>query len=387
MRNALSIILLALAGLTSGCQVGRALSGTIPASAILGIHDERTGRVGAVVRDTMRKEGIPGLSIAVIDHGDIVWAQGFGWRDVGKRLPVDTETQFQAGSISKPVTALAVLRLNASNKVDLDADVNRYLKSWHLDSKFTNKPVTLRELLCHRGGMVPHGFFGFSEFSRARSLDEVLNGHDILAGWLTAHYFGPIKVKYPPGSKYRYSGGGYCVVQKVVEEVTGEPFETVMKELVLEPLGMSRSNFQQPPLETENIAHGYGPLRGIVFRGRWRVYPEKAMGGLWSTPQDLARMIIAVQKAEAGETGGPIFPAIAEKLLTPAYDGWQGIGFRLGGEGKNRTFYHGGETYGYFARFAAGVSAGSGWVIMSNGQRDQFGPIARSIAREFCWAP
>ena len=190
----------------------------------MGIHDERVARVGNVIRDTMRKEGIPGLSVAIIDHGTLVWKlQGFGWRDIKKRLPVDTNTQFQAGSISKPVTALAVLQLRASGKLDLDADVNRYLKSWHLDSRFTNNPVTLRELLCHRSGMVPHGFFGYSEFSRPHSLDEVLKNDDVLYGWLTGHNFGPVKVKYSPGSRYLYSGGGYCVVQKAVEDVTAEP--------------------------------------------------------------------------------------------------------------------------------------------------------------------
>jgi CubicO group peptidase (beta-lactamase class C family) len=377
----------ALAVLTSGCQVTRVLKEPIPASAPVGVRDERIERVGGVIRETMRKHGIPGLSVAVIDHGELVWAQGFGWRDVGNRLPVDTETQFQAGSISKPVTALGVLGLNASGKVDLDTDVNSYLKDWHLNSKFTNGPVTLRELLCHRAGMVPHGFLGFSESTRPHSLDEVLNSRDIFSGWLTAHYFGPIEVLYPPGSRFQYSGGGYCVVQKALQDVTGEPFEAAMAALVLGPLRMSRSHFQQPPLETENTAHGYGPLRGIVSRGRWPVYPEQAPAGLWSTPQDLARMIIAVQKAEAGEISGPISPAMAHEFLKPPYDGWQGIGVRLGGDGRHRSFYHAGETLGYFARFGAGVSDGRGLVIMSNAKKNRFGAIEKEIAKEFGWAP
>ena len=160
-----------------------------------------------------------------------------------------------------------------------------------------------------------------------------------------------------------------------------------MEELVLGPLGMSRSHFQQPPLESGNTAYAYGPLRGMIFHESL-AHLSVNKGSCWfmhSTPRDLAQMILAVQKAEAGESGGQISPAIAEALLKPPYDGWQGIGVRLGGEGKDRSFYHGGETLGYFARFVAGVSDGRGWIIMSiNGEKDRFGPYYK-INRQGVW--
>lgn len=366
-----------LAGLSAGCQTGRALKASIPASEPLGLHDERTERIGQVVRETMRKEGIAGCSVAVIDHGQLVWAQGFGWRDVKRRLPVDTDTQFQAGSISKPLSALGVLALNASGKADLDTNVNRYLKGWQLRNGFTNHPVTLRELLCHRAGMVPHGFAGYSEHTQAPSLVEVLDQrHFSLLN-------GPIKVVHPPGSSYRYSGGGYCVVQKVVEDITGEPFETAMSHLVLQPLGMSRSSFQQPPQDTNNVACGYGTLKALLGGGRWFIYPQKAAAGLWTTPQDLARFIIAVQTAHSGTTTGPISPAIAQEFLKPHFDPWQGAGILLDGSGQGQGFFHGGETLGYFARLGASVSIDRGWVIMSNAQKDKFTPILKAIVEDF----
>ncbi|MBM4028676.1 MAG: beta-lactamase family protein [Planctomycetes bacterium] len=220
MRLRLATVLAILVALGAGCQVSRALKQSIPASAAVGTQDERTQRISAVIRDTMRKEHIPGVAVAVIDGGAIVWAQGFGWRDVGKRLPVDTDTQFQVASISKP--------------------------------------VTLRMLLCHRAGMVPHGFLGYSGSKAPPTLLEVLGRRNALADWLTGNYLGSVKVKYPPDTEFRYSGGGYCVVQKVVEDVTGEPFDTVMSKTLLEPLQMSRSHFHQPPpeQETENTARG-----------------------------------------------------------------------------------------------------------------------------------
>ena len=325
----------------------------------------------------MRKEGIPGISVAVIDNGRLAWAQGFGWRDMAGGLPVETDTQFQAGSISKPVSALGVLLLSAAGKVNLDEDVNLYLKNWHLDSRFTNGPVTLRQLLCHRAGMVPHGFVGFRESSEAPSLLDILSRHYVLNG--------PVQVKYPPGSRNKYSGGGYCVAQKAVEDVTGESFEAALSKLVFQSLGMNRSDFHQPPLDTTNTARGYGGMRSLIFPGRWRIYPQKAAAGLWSTPQDLARLIVAIQKASAGEADGAISPAIAEEALKPQFDRWQGLGFRLDGEGQGRGFYHYGENIGYFAGFGAGVSNGRGWVIMSNAQKERFDPIVKAIADEFGW--
>jgi CubicO group peptidase (beta-lactamase class C family) len=369
--------LIPLLFLCAGCHTGRALKETIPSSTAVGIEDDRTERIASVVRETVREAKIPGLSLAVIDGGRVVWAQGFGWRDLERRLPVDTETQFQAGSISKPVSALGVLLLNAAGKLDLDQDVNRYFKDWRLNSKFTNSAPTLRQLLCHRGGTVPRGFAGFRESSQMPSLLDVMS----------KHYFfnGPVRVKYPPGSRNKYSGGGYCLAQKAVEDVTGESFEAAMNELVFRPLQMTRSDFRQPPLNTTNVARGYGGLRNLIFPGLWRVFPQKAAAGLWSTPQDLARLIIAIQKASSGETGGRISPAIAEEALKPQFDSWQGIGFRLDGEGPSRAFYHYGENVGYFAGFGAGVSNGRGWVIMTNAEKKRFDPIVNAIGKEFRW--
>jgi CubicO group peptidase (beta-lactamase class C family) len=331
----------------------------------------------------MRRQGIPGISLAVIEHREVLWAQGFGWRDVQRRLAVDTNTRFQAGSISKPVTALAVLGLSAAGKVDLDADVNRYLKGWRLDSNFPANPVTLRELLCHRAGTVPHGFAGFGESKPAPSLLDVLSRHYFLNG--------PVKVKDAPGSRFRYSGGGYCVVQKTVEDVTGESFDLAMSRVLLQPLGMTRSHFHQPPSpnETENTARGYGWIKSLVYRGRWGVFPQKAAAGLWTTPADLARLIIAVQKANAGENAGPISTPVARQFLKAQFDPMMGLGVFLDQKDDYHGFFHGGFNPGYFSRFGAGVSNGRAWVIMSNGQRDRFDPILKAVFQEFgpIWEP
>jgi CubicO group peptidase (beta-lactamase class C family) len=387
VRRIVSVIAVVLAGLCAGCQTGRALKGTIPASELVGLHDERIERIGEAVRQTMRKEGIPGCSVAVIDHGEVVWAQGFGWRDVARRLPVEADTQFQAGSISKAVTALGVLQLEGSGKVCLDADVNLYHKGWRLESRFTNT-ITLRQLLCHRAGMVPHGFLGSGEHAMVLSTLQVLKRHKPVVSCLTGHYLGTIKVAKPPGSEYNYSGGGYCVVQKAVEDVTGQPFEVAMDNLVLQPVGMSRSTFQQPPQDTNHLARGYGWMMNALGGGRWRVFPEKAPAGLWTTPRDLARFAVAIQKAAAGTATPEITPAIVREYLKPQFDEWQGIGIRLGrSDDGYRVFYHYGENPGYCAALVAGTSIGRGFVIMTNANKHRLTPIMKAIAHEFGWTP
>ena len=383
MRSA-AIIAAVLAGLCAGCHTGRTSKAIIPVSEAVGLHDERAERIKEAVCETLRKEGIPGCSIAVVDHGEIVWAQGFGWRDIARHLPVETDTQFQVGSISKPVTALGVLQLEASGQVDLDRDVNLYLKGWRLDSKYTNA-VTLRQLLCHRAGMVPHGFLGYREPVKVRSSLEVLKRREPVVSGLTGHYLGTIRVLKPPGSAYNYSGGGYCVVQKAVEDVTGQSFEAAMDQLVLQPAGMRRSTFAQPPQDTNNIARGYGWMINVLGGGRWRVFPEKAPAGLWTTPLDLARLVVAVQKAAAGTATAGISPATAREYLKPQFDDWQGVGIRLDGSGENRGFYHGGENPGYCAFLGAGVSNGRALVIMTNANKHRSDPIVKAVLREFRW--
>lgn len=377
--NILRVVVAVLALSTfTGCQIDRALSGRIPSSAPVGLNDDRTARIAAFVKKTMKQEGVPAVSIAVIERGELLWAQAFGWRDVRNRIPADTNTQFQGASISKPVTGLACLTLADNGTFALDINVNIYLKGWQPVSK---EPITIDQLLRHRGGVVPKGYIGYSEFKPTPSLIEALNGRRFSIHRKT-------KVVYRPGSTYRYSGGGFCVVQKAMEDTTGEPFEALMKKTVLDPLGMRRSTFEQPLPESQatNTAVAYGWGHGILYRGRWRVHPEKAAAGLWTTPCDLSRLIIAVQKAYAVNARAPISRTIAHEFLNGRFDSFMGTGVFLDGEGENRGFFHGGENWGYLSRFGAGVSNGRGWVIMSNAMdHDYFDAILQVIVTEFNW--
>ena len=203
--------------------------------------------------DRMKELNVPGVSIAVIHEGKIEWARGFGVRTVGGAA-VNAETMFQAGSISKPIAALAALRLVQDGKLSLDADVNTYLTSWKVPGAAVagGKPITLRELLTHTAGMTVHGFPGYASKEPVPTLVQVLNGEKPAN---TA----PIRSEQPPGKEWKYSGGGFTIMQQALIDVAKEPFPKLLHDTVLAPIGMTRSTYEQPlpPDLRENAATPY----------------------------------------------------------------------------------------------------------------------------------
>ena len=227
---------------------------------------------------------VPGVSIAVIHDGKIEWARGFGVTRIGGPA-VTPDTLLQAASISKPVTAMAVLRLAESGRPNLDADVNQYLKTWKVPTNsFTEKTkVTLRELLAHTAGVTVHGFPGYASESERPTLVQVLNGEK-------PANTPAILVDTLPGTTWRYSGGGFVVTQLLLEDMTGQAFPTLMRDIVLGPIGMGRSTYEQP-LPQNRLAEAAMPYRqsGQPVPGGPHIDPDMAPTGLWTTPSELAR--------------------------------------------------------------------------------------------------
>ena len=329
--------------------------------------------------DRMAQLHLPGASVAVIHDGEIQWARGFGITRVGGP-PVTAKTLFQAASISKPVTALAVLRLVQAGGLDLDTDVNRYLKSWKIPSStFTEEhPVTLRELLTHTAGVTVHGFRGYSSDAPIPTLTQVLDG--------TPPANSPaIRVDTTPGTAWRYSGGGYVIVQQLLEDATGMPFAKLMRDTVLVPIGMTESAFDQP-LPASRMPDVALPYRssGRPVKGGPHVYPELAPAALWTTPSDLARYALEVQHALAG-SGRILSTAMASQMLTPGMNHW-GLGPMIGGSATRPYFEHSGANEGYRCELRV-YETGDGAVIMTDG--DEGGVLTnelmRTIAYEYAW--
>src|SRR5260221_11473112 len=299
------------------------------------------------VPDRMAHYHVPGLSLAFIHNGTVGWTQAFGIARVGGE-PVTPETSFQASSIGMPVTAVAVLRLVEQGKLNLDADVSQYLRSWKLPTnRFTEqKKVTLRELLSHTAGATVHGFEDYAAGEKVPTLVQVLNGESPANS-------APVTIDFVPGSQFRYAGGNYAIIQQILTDVTGEPFPEVMQELVLQPLHMVHSTFQQP------IPEKLRPLVGIPYdkqgnaiTGGPHTSPVMAVAGLWTTPSDLALFALAIQDALAGKPGPIVSPSMARQMVQPVLGNYA-LGFVIDGNGPNRYFFHPGANLGYLSFFFA----------------------------------
>ena len=309
----------------------------------------------------MTEFAVPGMGVTVVEERQIE-SRGYGVKKVDGEA-VTPETLFQACSISKPVTAVAVVRLAQEGILDLDEDVNDYLTSWKVPKMASSQPrVTLRQLLGHVAGTTVHGFPGYEPDSSLPTTVEVLDGKP-------PANTEPVRVTGVPGAGFRYSGGGITIVQQVMTDLLKQPFPTLMRELVLDPLGMTASTFEQPlhPSRWPEAATGHHE-DGTPVPGGWHVYPEMAAAGLWTTSSDLARVIIEVQRAWAGLDTAILSQRTAREMLSPQSGGPVGIGFWVE-EGHSVRFFHGGDNDGFKCLLTGGVDAGTGMVIMTNGQR------------------
>lgn len=331
--------------------------------------------------DAMRQTHVPGVSVAVIHDGRIAWAKGYGLTAEGG-VAVTPTTPFQAGSISKPVAAVAALRLIEEGKLTLDGDVNEYLETWEVpDNPSTaGRAVTLRGLLSHTAGVNVRGFPGYASTAAVPSLLEVLDGRP-------PANTPPIRVVSEPGTEWSYSGGGYAIVQQLVADVTGGTFEDWTREHVLAPIGMTHSGFAQPlrPQELRRAAKPHD-VRGRAVAGGPHLYPERAAAGLWTTPSDLSRFLIDMQEALAGGRHAALNPATARRMLQPVIDR-HAMGFDLGGSAAAGYFTKGGDTEGFVAFMVAYRGRGDGAVVMTNGARggELAMDVVRGIADAYAW--
>lgn len=246
----------------------------------------------------MQLYNVPGQSLAVVDNFQIVFAKAYGVVERGSTTPVTSRTLFQAGSISKPVAATGALCLVEKGKLSLNENVNQKLKTWKVpENEFTNQEkVTLRRLMSHTAGFTVHGFPGYDVNDLLPTLTQIFNGEKPAN---TA----PIRVDFVPGTKVRYSGGGVTIEQQLMMDVTGKPFPTLMREIVLDKIGMTDSSYEQPLPRARVALTASGTYAdGKVVHGRWHIYPEMAAAGLWMTPTDLSKFAIEIALSKHGKS-------------------------------------------------------------------------------------
>jgi CubicO group peptidase (beta-lactamase class C family) len=322
------------------------------------------------------------VSIAVIKDYQVEWARAYGLADAAQQRPATVNTLFQAGSISKSLHAMGVLKLVQDQRLSLDADINTYLKSWKFpyDSLAKGKKITLAHLLSHTAGLTVHGFPGYEVGMPLPTLPQILNGEK--PANTTA-----IRSQYAPGLKYEYSGGGTTISQLLVQDVTGQPYDRFMWENVLRPLGMQVSSFTQPPAGEmrSRLATGY-VKGGKAVKGHYHMYPEQAAAGLWTTPTDLAKYVIETQRALEGKSAKVLSQEMTQRRLTPYIDSVAGMGVFIMHKRGVAYFEHGGADEGFVSQYTGSLAGGNGVVVMTNSDNTALlEEIVNSVATTYRW--
>jgi CubicO group peptidase (beta-lactamase class C family) len=329
----------------------------------------------------MKLYNVPGLSIAVIDDYKMVWAKGYGVIETGSSAPVTPKTLFQAGSISKPVAATGALYLVEHGKLALDENVNEKLKTWKVpDNEFTkNEKVTLRRLMSHTAGLTIHGFPGYDVNETVPTLVQIFNGEK-------PANTKPVRVDILPGTKEVYSGGGVTIEQQLMIDVTGKAFPAVMRELVLDKIGMADSSYEQPlPAARAAVTASGTYADGKVVHGRWHIYPEMAAAGLWTTPTDLSKFAIEIALSKHGKANHVLSEKMTNEMLTPVLEA-AGLGLFMDKENPGQ-FGHNGADEGFQALLTMNAESGKGVAIMANSDNGiAVGEVLlRNVAKEYGW--
>ena len=376
----LSILLLLLTALSA-----RQLEAETPVSA----KSFRIGLWPAVVfegdqpwalHERMEHYGVPGVSIALVKDHKVGWVKNFGLADRNTGDPVSSNTLFQAGSISKPVAAYGALQMVEAGRLKLDEDVNITLKSWKLpENDFTaEENVTLRQLLSHTGGLTVHGFWGYPPGQPVPTLQQVLDG----SGPANSD---PVRVDKLPGEGFRYSGGGYSIAQMMMTEASGKPFPQLMHTLLLGPLNMNHSTFQQPLSAERLTSAAAGVLPdGTDVPGKRHTYPEMAAAGLWTTAGDLALFVVELQNAL--RSNSELMSQDMARLMVYPVDSGYGLGVSVKEQGGVAYFGHGGWDEGFSAEMVGTMDRGYGVVVMTNSNHPAFiKEVIRGIAFAYGW--
>jgi len=364
-------------GVTTAARQQRMEHGLLPAVRLM----NRPTIVWSLT-ERMRNYHVPGVSIAVIDGGEISWAKGYGVRAQGKTAPVTTETRFQAGSAS-PVGLLTALHCVRQGDLPLDTDIAPLLKTWKLPANEVTerRKVTLRTLLTHSAELTPIGTQGYAPDGKIPTPLEVLDG--------TLPAFNrPIDVNTVPGLKANpwEASSDLMMIQRVLEDVTGKPYAEIAQQAVLAPFAILHSGYADPDRNDRDLDIATGHVDVEPLSQRWHCYPANLEQQLWTTPTDLASLLREILQAVSGKSERLLTQELARQIMTTQIPD-QGLGFEVRGSGKNLRLLLRGGSDGYYTALVLYPERGQGAVIMTNGERSDLltEEILRGLAAEYDW--
>jgi CubicO group peptidase (beta-lactamase class C family) len=328
--------------------------------------DAFAGYVDKTVSDYISRNGKGAVAIGIIHNGKIFLVKGYGYQDAEQKIPVTEDTVFQVASISKSFTAWAIMDLVEEGVLELDQPVTKYIPDWHFPpSDFDENEVTIRRMLSHSSGIANVG--GYAGVEKREDLQTL---HESLISANDARGEG-VRIVYQPGSKYDYSGGAYTLLQYVIEQTTGQPFERYMQEKILDPLKMEHSSFSYDKTAHENLAVVYDNA-GIPVPAHY--FASQAAAGLYTTIGDISKWALAILSAYDEKINNPVLnpetlksmfqPQKAPKSLLP-----YGLGYMIQEIGTNKTLevsHTGGNLPNWHSVVTTLPEKGEGLIVLTN---------------------
>ncbi len=331
--------------------------------------------------ERMEHYKVAGLSVAVIDNYQIVWAKGYGYADKKEGRKVTANTMFEPGSISKSLNAIGILQLAQQGKLDLYQDINQYLVSWKFpyDTVSHGKKITTAQLLTHTAGLGVYGFPGYRRDTVIAAVTDILDGRPPSNTEAVRSYT-------EPGKEVSYSGGGTLITQQMLTDLTKQRYEQYMYEQVFQPLEMTNSSYNQPPAvsQREILATGY-KSNGTEVQGKYFVYPEKAAAGLWTTPTDICKYILEMQQAYQAKSSKVLNQEMVKLHLTP-YKNDVAMGTYIQDRNGEKYFVHSASNEGFTGYFLGGLTNGKGVALFVNSEDGTvLLELLNSIAQVYNW--
>jgi len=310
--------------------------------------------LGKFIQDQLGHKEVASISLAVIKDRMITHKAAYGYSAYEARLNATADTLYQAGSVSKAVTAWGVMHLVEEGKIELDAPINRYLNRWILTSDvYDVNRVTVRGVLSHSAGLSTPAYAGFPPETELPTIEQSLDGD--------ANGSAPLSVVYPPGQAFHYSGGGYTLLQLLIEEVSGDSFPAYMEKAVLQPLGMTQSSYYEiKPQDTLAIPHDFHLRQIPTYHFR-----ALAAAGLQTTASDLARFLIA-NSGDNPVLSAPTRALMKSVVVPVSADTGMGLGLFI--EQGGQLYGHEGSNRGWKSKILATPDGKFGLAVLSNSE-------------------
>jgi CubicO group peptidase (beta-lactamase class C family) len=332
-----------------------------------------------------------GLAVGIVRHGSLEFFNGHGFADIASNTPINADTVFRIGSVTKPFTAIAVMQLHEQGLIDLDAPANDYLRAYELiPAQAGLRPATVRHLLTHTAGIAEvqrvsdlfHPEAG--PFEGRPPILSVSAGEPMPS--LAEYYRSGLPVVVEPGTTFAYSNHGFATLGQIVEDVSGIALERYLRERIFEPLGMADTDLVRSDRVASRLATGYALGRHGVKAVPDRDWIGTAGGGMYSTARDIARFAAALTGGGANEHGSILQPATLSTMFEPHHQpdprvpGW-GLGFARGEAGGHRVVGHDGILPGFNSTLLVAPDDGLAIVAFTNGSRGAFGWMETEFKR------